>query len=240
MTSTQSSCSSRPPWHPCRLVSTPESPFQTALVNKALDFARAHLNDVEYNHVVRSWLLGFAIASKAPELQNRDQEVHSISAILHDMGWDTTGELVSKDKRFEVDGADAARLFLKREAVEAEWDTHRLQLVWDAIALHTTSSIAFYKEPEVLATYCGINADFVGPERAFGGHLTWQEYKTVVEELPRLSFKEGVREIFCGLCRTKPETTYDNFAGQYGERFVEGYSLAGHQQIDRLEEFTLP
>ena len=212
----------------------------TTLVNKALDFARTHLNDAVYNHVVRSWLFGFAIASKAPGLQDRDLEVHSISAILHDMGWDTTGELVSKDKRFEVDGADAARLFLKREAVEGQWDAHRVQLVWDAIALHTTRSIAWYKEPEVLATSNGIHADFVGPERAFGGHLTWQEYHTVIEELPRLGLKESVRETFCELCRTKPETTYDNMTGQYGERLVEGYSLAGHQQIDLIENLTLP
>ena len=212
----------------------------TALVNKALVFARARLSDAVYNHVVRSWLFGFAIASKAPELQDRDLEVHSISAILHDMGWDTTGELVSNDKRFEVDGADAARLSLQREAVEGEWDAHRLQLVWDAIALHTTRSIAWYKEPEVIATSCGIYADFVGPERAFGGHLTWQEYKTIIEELPRLGVKEGLREAMCKLCRTKPETTYDNIAGQYGERFVEGYSLAGHRQVDLLEGYTLP
>ena len=213
---------------------------KTTLVNKALDFARTHLNDAVYNHVVRSWLFGFAIASKAPGLQDRDLEVHSISAILHDMGWDKTGDLVSKDKGFEVDGADAARLFLEREAVEGQWDAHRVQLVWDAIALHTTKSIAWYKEPEVLATSSGINADFVGPERAFGGHLTWQEYHTVIEELPRLGLKESVRETFCEFCRTKPETTYDNITGQYGERFVEGYSLAGHQQIDLIETLTLP
>ena len=187
-------------------------------------------------------VLGFSVLpspQKSLSYRAANLEVHSISAILHDLGWDTTGELVSKNKRFEVDGADAARLFLKREAVEGEWDAHRLQLVWDAIALHTTISIAWYKEPEVLATSYGIFADFVGPERAFGGHLTWQEYKAIVEELPRLGLKEFLKETFCELCRTKPETTYDNIVGQYGERFVEGYRLAGHQQIDRIEDYTL-
>ena len=43
-------------------------------------------------------------------------------------------------ERFEVDGANAARNFLKKEA--SHWDKHRSQLVWDAIALHTTTSIA--------------------------------------------------------------------------------------------------
>lgn len=43
----------------------------TSIVNSALKYARARLNDMAYNHVVRSWLFGFAIASKAPELQVR-------------------------------------------------------------------------------------------------------------------------------------------------------------------------
>ena len=190
---------------PTRIFAGIEVP-DTALVKKALAYTRGHLNDVAYNHVVRSWLFGFAIASKTP-LKDRDLEVHSVSAILHDLGWDTTGELVSRDKRFEVDGANAARDFLKREAIGSEWDSRRLQLVWDAIALHTTPSIAFYKEPEVVATTNGILADFTGPGGPLGELLTWDEYNKIVEELPRLQFKEGMKDIMCGLCRTKPETT---------------------------------
>ena len=43
----------------------------TSIVNSALKYARARLSDMAYNHVVRSWLFGFAIASKVPELQVR-------------------------------------------------------------------------------------------------------------------------------------------------------------------------
>lgn len=36
---------------------------------------------------------------------------------------------------------------------------------------------------------------------------------------------EGESEGFaCGLCKYKPETTYDNFVMDFGERFVHGYS----------------
>jgi HD superfamily phosphodiesterase len=62
-------------------------------------------------------LFGFIIASKIPSLADRDLEVHAIGALMHDIGWDPTGELVSKDKRFEVDGADAARNFLRRRLI---------------------------------------------------------------------------------------------------------------------------
>ena len=85
----------------------------TPLVAKALEFARAHSDDFAYNHIIRSMLFGFIITEKIPAIADRDLEVHAVSALLHDIGWDPTGELVSDDKRFEVDGANAARDFLQ-------------------------------------------------------------------------------------------------------------------------------
>ena len=205
----------------------------TPIIDASITYARAHLNDMAYNHVFRSWLFGFAIAGKIESLQGRDQEVHSVSALLHDLGWDTTGELVSEDKRFEVDGANAARDFLKSEA--GDWDSHRLQLVWDAIALHTTPSIAEHKEVEVAATCFGILADFVGPDGIPGGALSWDEYNAIVQGYPRLGLKEGIKEIMCHLCKTKPKTTYDNFVGQFGLKYVEGFSTEGRLAIDLIE-----
>lgn len=95
------------------------------------------------------------------------------------------------------------------------------------------------RNPRLLATSYGINADFAGPHRAIGGHLTWDTLNVVVRGLPRLRMKEDVREICCRLCRTEPETTYDNFVGQYGERYVEGYTLAGTKDIDFMVASTL-
>jgi len=143
---------------PTRIFAGVEVP-DTPLITKALTLSRKHLNDLAYNHSVRTWLWGTIIANKIPELQDRDIEAHAISAILHDLGWDETSDLVTQDKRFEVDGANAAREFLKREA--SDWDKHRLQVVWDAIALHTTTSIAWHKEPEVVATSYGISELYI-------------------------------------------------------------------------------
>lgn len=217
-------------------VSVPDTPR----VTKALAFAHAHLSDMAYNHCVRSWLFGFIIGAKIPALRGRDLEAHALAAILHDLGWDQTEELISADKRFEVDSADAARDFLKRESGPGDgWDAHRVQLVWDAIALHTTPSIAIHKEPEVVATSLGIKADFSGPDGEPEGMLTWDEYEAVVKEVPRLGMKEGMREIMCYLCKTKPQTTYDNFVGQFGVKYVDGYNLEGKQTIDFMEASTL-
>ena len=74
---------------------------------------------------------------------------------------------------------------------------------------------------------------------AMGGHLRWDAYNLIIEELPRLGMVEGITEIMCHLCRTKPQTTYDNFVGQFGERYVEGFSLKGTQFIDLLEASKL-
>ncbi|OJJ45088.1 hypothetical protein ASPZODRAFT_675904 [Penicilliopsis zonata CBS 506.65] len=216
-------------------VTVPDTP----LITKALEFTRAHSTDYAYNHIVRSFLFGFIIAGKIPELQGRDLEVHAVAAIMHDLGWDPTGELISKDRRFEVDGADAAREFLRREGAAAEWDKHRLQLVWDAIALHTIGSIVFHKEAEVQACSFGIWADFQGPDRVPGGLLTWDEYNRVVAEYPRLQLMKGLKEVMCHLCVTKPETTYDNTVGEWGDKYVESYSRKGKLTQDLLDTCNL-
>jgi hypothetical protein len=210
----------------------------TPVVQAAFAFARKHSDDFAYNHIVRSTLFGFVIADKIPALQDRDREVHAVSAILHDIGWDPTGELVSSDKRFEVDGANAARDFLKREVGDA-WDKHRVQLVWDAIALHTIGSIVFHKEPEVQACSYGIWADFQGPDRVPNGLLSWDEYKPIVKEFPRLGLMAGLKEVMCHLCKTKPETTYDNTVGEWGDKYVEGYDRTGKKTQDLLDTCDL-
>lgn len=209
-------------------ITVPDTPLITA----AIALARKHLADWSYNHVMRSWLLGFAIADKVPDLTDRDRELHSIAAILHDLGWDEKDAFISTDKRFEVDGANAARDFIKKETAGAEWDKHRIQVLWDAIALHTTPSIAWHKEPEVKATGLGIIAELLGPDVVPGGILSHAQWDAVAEAYPRDGLRDGLIGKMCGFCRDKPETTVDNFVGDFGEAFVEGYSRNGKRFFD--------
>jgi hypothetical protein len=44
-------------------VTVPDTP----LITKALEYARIHLDDVTFNHVIRSWLFGASIASQNPD-----------------------------------------------------------------------------------------------------------------------------------------------------------------------------
>lgn len=66
---------------------------------------------------------------------------------------------------FEVDGAEGARNFIRSSGGKG-WDEHRLQLVWDSIALHTNPLISQYKQPEVVYTSAGTLAEVLGPETA--------------------------------------------------------------------------
>jgi len=211
--------------------------IDTPIVTSAIDFARTHLHDVAFNHVMRSWLWGVLIISKSPNLKDStDLEIHALANILHDMGWSSSAELISTDKRFEVDGANVARDFVKKSKHSEEWDGRRTQLVWDAIALHSSPSIAAYKENEVHATTRGVFSDFSGPDHS-QSLITWDEWNAVKAEFPRTNFKEGVGEAMCHLCKTKPETTYDNFVGEFGDGTVEGYTLKGHRTSDVLMGF---
>lgn len=206
----------------------------TPLIQKAIELARSNLDPITFNHVMRSWLFGFCIASKQdPGWLSRDLELHALAAILHDMGWSESTAFTSPDLRFEVDGANAARKFVQEEAVAEDWDQYRIQLLWDSIALHSTPSIALHRQPEAVATSIGPFADFVGVGGPMvGDGLTQKEWDQIVQDYPRAGLKEKVTDTFCGLCKKKPDTTYDNLAADFGEELVEGYQRKGKRAFD--------
>ncbi|KAK4458442.1 hypothetical protein QBC42DRAFT_308599 [Cladorrhinum samala] len=225
--------------------------ISTPLTRAAQEFARAHDDPVSpfiYNHVMRSWLFGALIISRNSTLAaSVDLEVHAAATLLHDLGWDRTpgSGVVSGDRRFEVDGAEAGRRFIAGftdttghdgEGEGNEWDERRLQLVWDAIALHTERRIAYFKELEVQVVSRGIALDFEDPKgevvRGYG--ITEEEYGAVVGEFGREGFKRGVNETVVWLCGSKPGSTIDTWMQPWGDRYVANYSSRGRQRIDSI------
>jgi hypothetical protein len=173
------------------------------------------------------------MAERIPDLTGYDRELHAIATVLHDLGWSTNPAHLSKDKCFEVDGANAARAFIEQQPSISGWDRHRKQLLWDAIALHTNPAVGFHKEPEVKAAGLGIMTDFTGPA-ATGGALTESEWKQICAEFPRTGFRSKVKDTMCGFCRAKPETTHNSFVGDFGDAFVDGYSRKGKKAFDMI------
>lgn len=184
----------------------------TPLVRDAMELARNSSEPYLFNHVMRSWLFAVAIAEDAKPAP--DPELLAVSGILHDLG---LTDRYAAQERFEVDGANAARSFLKERGIPA----HQMQLVWDAIALHTTRSIALHKEPEVAVIHSGIAIDVIGA----GLDLIPQDkVRAILSEFPRLSMKKQFLECLCDVVRRKPATTYDNTLRDLGTRYVKGYT----------------
>ena len=141
-------------------------------------------------------------------------ELLAVATILHDLG---LTDRYTAENRFEVDGANAARSFLKGRGIS----TQQTQVVWDAIALHTTRSIALHKEPEVAMTHSGITADVLG---AGLDRIPQDKQGAILAEFPRLALKNGLKECLCNIARRKPESTFDNIVRDFGVRYVEGYT----------------
>ena len=181
------------------------------LVKEAGALARPHSEPYLFNHVMRSWLFGVLMTEKANA--KVDHELMAVAAVLHDLG---LTEKFAGAERYEVDGANAARTFLTGHGVG-----HReVQLVWDAIALHTTISIATHKEPEVALCCSGITIDIIGHGL---DQIPMQQTAAIIAAYPRLALKERIKNTLCGVARTKPQTTYDNPIRDIGERYIDGY-----------------
>lgn len=191
------------------------------ITRDAFKWSKEHTTATVYNHAVRSAYFALIIAKKTPTFKDVDLELVVLSCVLHDLGWATTKSLVSDDKRFEVDGANIARDYIRDHAHGPEnWDAARVQQVWYSIALHTEPSIAQHATPEVALTNLGIRTDLMPPGIPNGPPVTAEEYDAVVAAFPRpATFKEEFTQIMCGLCRDKPATTYHNFVGGFGREY---------------------
>ncbi len=183
----------------------------TPLISRAIEYARLNCEPYLFNHVMRSWLFSVSMAQRSNVAH--DAEVLAVATLLHDLG---LAKSFSGPLRFEVEGANAARRFAEGEGV----DERRAQLIWDGVALNSTPSIGLHKEIEVSLCTTGIALDWGG----WGYEsLPASQIKQVVDEFPRLDMKQRFARDVCWIVETRPTTTYDNFARDFGERLVPGY-----------------
>jgi hypothetical protein len=153
-----------------------------------------------FHHSSRVYYFG-ALAGQRRGLKF-DEELLYTGAMFHDMG--LTHQHSSAHERFEVDGANAARDFLRARNI-AQGD---IETVWTAIALHTTPGIPQHMHPVVALVTAGVEMDVLG--------LTYPEYsdqerEAVVHAHPRTEhFKEDIIQAFYDGIKHKPETTFGN------------------------------
>jgi hypothetical protein len=153
-----------------------------------------------FHHSSRVYYWG-ALTGKRRGLRS-DPELLYAGAMFHDMG--LTLAHASAHERFEVDGANVARDFLRSHGI-AEQD---VETVWTAIALHTTPGIPQHMHPVIALVTAGVEMDVLGI--AFS-EFTEAEREAVVRAHPRpVRFKEEILQAFYDGIHYKPETTFGN------------------------------
>ena len=168
------------------------------MARDAAQLVRDTESDLLFHHSNRVFLFG-ALAGERKQLKY-DPELLYIGAMFHDLG--LTEKYSSAQHRFEVDSANAARDFLRQYGI-AETD---VELVWDAISLHTTPGIPEHKKPVVALVTAGVEMDVLG--LAYD-EFTATQRKVVVAAHPRVeNFKESIIDAFSKGMIRKPESTF--------------------------------
>jgi len=169
----------------------------SALARDAAKLVRDTEGEFLFEHSTRVYYWA-ALAGKRKAL-DVDPELLYVAAIFHDFG--LTAGYGDSHRRFEVDGANAARDFLRgHDLAEADIDK-----VWLAIALHTTNGISPHLFPLAALLAEGANMDLVGAGFA---DFTVAE-RSAVERAYRHppNFAEDfMQAIYDGL-KHRPETT---------------------------------
>jgi hypothetical protein len=124
------------------------------LAREITELVRDTESPLLFHHSSRVYFWG-ALAGERRRLKY-DPELLYAGAMFHDMG--LTDAHSSPHERFEVDGANAARDFLRGRGI-AQND---IETVWIAIALHTTPGIPQHMHSVVALLTAGVEMDVLG------------------------------------------------------------------------------
>ncbi|MFG2682115.1 HD domain-containing protein [Streptomyces sp. NPDC048392] len=186
----------------------------SGLARATAEFARRVLSETLFNHVMRTYLYGSLLFDRRGI--RYDREVAFIASVLHDLGLVTTYQ--TPDERFEIDGADAARRFLRERRMSAE----RMEVVWDAIALHTNIGVASRKRPEIGIVSVGSALDFTGNGVQ---QIPSDALAEIVALFPRTGFKQDALNNILSLCRTKPMSVLMHPFAEVGRRHFPDFPV---------------
>jgi hypothetical protein len=176
------------------------------IAREAAELVRQHENEMLFNHSVRVFVFG-AMKGLRQNLKF-DSELLYVAALFHDLG--IVDPYHTDTKRFEVDGADAAREFLKSHGIPDP----KADLVWEAIALHTTPGIPQYMRPEIALTNAGVLVDVVGIGY---DEYTPEQRDRVITAFPRGAFKNDFIQMQACSALKKPQTTFGTVNFDYIE-----------------------
>jgi hypothetical protein len=161
-------------------------------------FIRDTESDLLFHHSTRVYLFG-ALTGERKGLKF-DSELLYVGAMFHDIG--LTDIYRQSQLRFEVDGANSARDFLRSYGIPET----SVEIVWDAIALHTTPGIPEHKKPEVALVTSGVEMDVLGIAYE---QFTDAQRQAVIAAHPRGGdFKNNIIQAFYDGMAHRPDTTF--------------------------------
>jgi HD domain len=164
-----------------------------------------------FNHVVRSYVFGTKIG-EARKLKF-DPELLFLAAMMHDLG---LTEKYMADARFEVDGADAAAKILR----DHQYPEAKIDVAWQAIALHSTMEIPDRMLPEIALVHLGVFMDGGLNAKQFPRGF----FDEVFAALPRLNNRANLIKDIGAVLRKKPHTAYLAFEKDIALRTIPNYN----------------
>ncbi|MDJ0631881.1 MAG: HD domain-containing protein [Xenococcaceae cyanobacterium MO_188.B29] len=179
-----------------------------------------------YHHCVRTYLFG-EILGKRDGLKY-DRELLYLGAVMHDLG--LTEKFDSGEQRFEVDGADAAQAFVLEHGLSEE----KAEIVWDAIALHTSSGIASRKQPEIALVHLGAGADLFGMGLE---DIAPETIEKVIDDYARLGINASVMESLIAQIKRKPQAAAFTWMADFGRCHVHGFTCPTIDELIRNSPF---
>ncbi|WP_201314352.1 HD domain-containing protein [Dyella sp. EPa41] len=186
-------------------MSTPQIPGiqipDSLIARDATELVRDTESELLFLHSMRVYAWG-ALAGMRQGL-NFDPELLYVGAMFHDLG--LADRFHGSALRFEVDGANAARDFLRSHGLPEQ----EIAKVWSAIAFHTTPGIPQFMHPEAALLHIAAGMDVAG--RAYD-QFTDAERDAVTAAWPReTDFKHAIIDTFYEGLKRRPDSTFGTF-----------------------------
>jgi len=173
----------------------------SSLAREITELIRDTESDLLFQHSRRVYFWG-ALMGQRKGLKF-DPELLYAACMFHDVG--ITAHYHGSQLRFEVDGANAARDFLRSHGV-AESEVEK---VWLAVALHTTPGIPEHMQPEICLVQAGAGMDMAGRGYA---EIPANQREAVMAACPRgHDFAQRVIDTFYEGVKHRPASTFGTF-----------------------------
>jgi len=171
------------------------------IAREVTEFIRDTESELLFHHSVRVYFWGAMTGNRKRMIF--DPELLYTACMFHDLG--LTEQYGDSQIRFEVDGANAAADFLRSRGIAPG----QIEIVWNAVALHTTPGIPEFMRPEIALLQAGAGMDVVG--RGFD-EFSPVERDAVVAAYPREdAFADGIIEAFYHGMKHRPQSTFGTF-----------------------------